>query len=465
MAQNEFLLMRLYNAAIPQRTTLTATDVRCDQVTMDLLNDHHSWLLAKCFPISVVGDGNCLFRAISLLVYGNECHHLHLRLLSAIEVIMNRELYDSSSSHYYAPFAADPFLLVSPYNILVRDICKLNTYCDMLSILAASTVTCRPIQTLWPRFPDEEGNIPTTISPLQKLVVGRGVVTAARPITIHWTASVYKRGERLVINHFVPMFERPLPPPMQSTRVMDSTDNSHEVIKNGELVELCPIPMTRCVDHDDGNDDDEGLDQNQLAVPAFVPNCEVHREFLSTRQCLDLLSEPTHVFRRIPVGNKSNVAFVVRRMENATGKQLFWDDCGVWAEGNTLKVYLSRVDLKELRFRDGVYYLRKKVERKLQYILCDPQPSQDDVIVMNRYYAKLKRDVRYERRITTVSSVSGIVLYEYMGMYPDNISVHGKATQNFRQYVRAQPQTIKNRRIGVKYKIDAKGNFYTINVR
>ena len=53
-----------------------------------MLNDH--------IPISVLGDGNCMYHALSRGLFGTENHHLHVRLLTALEIIQNRKLYDVS---------------------------------------------------------------------------------------------------------------------------------------------------------------------------------------------------------------------------------------------------------------------------------------------------------------------------------------------------------------------------------
>jgi len=37
-------------------------------------------------PIHVTGDGNCLFRSVSLAVYGSEDHHVELRVRAALEI-------------------------------------------------------------------------------------------------------------------------------------------------------------------------------------------------------------------------------------------------------------------------------------------------------------------------------------------------------------------------------------------
>ena len=39
------------------------------------------------------GDGNCLFRSISLIVFGHENYHTELRVHTIIELTFNEELY------------------------------------------------------------------------------------------------------------------------------------------------------------------------------------------------------------------------------------------------------------------------------------------------------------------------------------------------------------------------------------
>ncbi|CAF0841969.1 unnamed protein product [Brachionus calyciflorus] len=44
-------------------------------------------------PIKVFGDGNCLFRALSLLLYGNDTFHIELRLRCILEMALNTNQY------------------------------------------------------------------------------------------------------------------------------------------------------------------------------------------------------------------------------------------------------------------------------------------------------------------------------------------------------------------------------------
>ena len=50
----------------------------------------------ETFPYDVEADGNCLFRSFSVLIFGNENHHIELRIRSFLELLLN-------SRHYLSP--------------------------------------------------------------------------------------------------------------------------------------------------------------------------------------------------------------------------------------------------------------------------------------------------------------------------------------------------------------------------
>ena len=105
------------------------------------------WLLTKFVPVSVAGDGNCLFRAVSFATYGRESLHEHLRLLSCIEILGHPELYDIHSDAFYAPFQCDQHIVLSDYSVFVADTVCYRSYSDMLTVLSLSSVIQKPIQT------------------------------------------------------------------------------------------------------------------------------------------------------------------------------------------------------------------------------------------------------------------------------------------------------------------------------
>ena len=46
-------------------------------------------------PIETVGDGNCLFRSLSIVLFGNEDNHRELRVRTVVELSSHAHLYTS----------------------------------------------------------------------------------------------------------------------------------------------------------------------------------------------------------------------------------------------------------------------------------------------------------------------------------------------------------------------------------
>ena len=46
-------------------------------------------------PLQFVGDGNCLYRSVSLAMTGTQGYHSLLRLMVALVLILNRLSYDT----------------------------------------------------------------------------------------------------------------------------------------------------------------------------------------------------------------------------------------------------------------------------------------------------------------------------------------------------------------------------------
>jgi len=75
-------------------------------------------------PASVAGDSNCLYRAVSLALFGRESAYYQLLLLTAIEVLMHRDFYDVTSTQYYEPYRTDLGLVLPGYTAFVADLVR-----------------------------------------------------------------------------------------------------------------------------------------------------------------------------------------------------------------------------------------------------------------------------------------------------------------------------------------------------
>ena len=103
-AKAEQLLMSFYDCTLPPISLPSAEGVVRHQPSVDLLEVNSPWMLNKYEPLSVAGDGNCLFRAVSYALFSTEKHYMQLRLLSTIEVLLNGDFYDIASSAFYIIF-------------------------------------------------------------------------------------------------------------------------------------------------------------------------------------------------------------------------------------------------------------------------------------------------------------------------------------------------------------------------
>ena len=77
----------------------------------------------------------------------------------------------------------------------------------------------------------------------------------------------------------------------------------------------------------------------------------------------------------------------------------FRDDCGVWQSGkgttpNTSYLVLPSEYLKKISKRhdqNDHFYFEKKAKGKFYYTPLNPQPTDDELLHLHRYYAYLKK--------------------------------------------------------------------------
>ena len=61
---------------------------------MDILRLYHPAMVKSNVPLSILGDGNCLYRAVSKSVTCSESYHKFIRLEAALEMIIFSDKYD-----------------------------------------------------------------------------------------------------------------------------------------------------------------------------------------------------------------------------------------------------------------------------------------------------------------------------------------------------------------------------------
>ena len=96
------MLLRTYDTCLPvaQESAVTATAAGVDTIATQILKRYHPIILETHTPVKVTGDGNSLFRAVSMGLFGTGNYYMLIRLLTTIEKILSENHYN----HEYAEF-------------------------------------------------------------------------------------------------------------------------------------------------------------------------------------------------------------------------------------------------------------------------------------------------------------------------------------------------------------------------
>ena len=363
-------------------------------------------ILNDYVPVIVGGDGNCLFRSVSLALYGTEQFFGELRVRTCIEIAMFRAWYDASHHGFCASFKDEPFIVCPSYGDLCRSVTKAGEYADVMSVLALSAVTGCKIQMCFPTL-----TASFSTHPLTRCLVGRGVKQhGSKTVTILWTtaADVPSTGP-VAINHFVPLLKKPVcasvvvnvssPDGVATER--DVTDDI-DVKTDDEQLEEEPVSKERkaptYIDDGDGNGNGDAngngscIDSISDAVVRFDVDdangedcCNDVNSIDRFKTCDEVYSllvtpRPGDIVPDVPRGRKINCSFLVDNKLNmnrkvSNQKNRFWDDCGVWdtKQGRTLtstyvrKQGTSGYSLQSVRERNNVYCIKRRINKKMTW--------------------------------------------------------------------------------------------------
>lgn len=197
----ENLLHQTYNITLPpyhNRDVSLVPGVRDACATM-LLHTFKPTVLEDYIPLAIHGDGNCLFRAVSRALYGDEKLHTLLRLMAALEIACNPASYDPSRPDFCNSIT-DSATYVPPYIETLKTTCKLGTDSELIHLYATCAVIGKPIQSVYPMSNRH-------IDPWNRLVVGRNVMPQPA-ITILWSSSQAPTdADNFTPNHFVLLYQ------------------------------------------------------------------------------------------------------------------------------------------------------------------------------------------------------------------------------------------------------------------
>ena len=141
-------------------------------------------------------------------LYNTEEHHLHLRLLTAIEAALHLEFYNTQRDDYQ-DLVLDNRQVHDPYNLLMKSIATPGGFSELLVIFAASAALSIGIQSYCP----STFNTEFLAEPMSRNIYGRGVhKTKATAATIMWSMTfVPQRLHEFRPNHFVVLYPKDKP--------------------------------------------------------------------------------------------------------------------------------------------------------------------------------------------------------------------------------------------------------------
>ena len=448
-------------------------------------------------PTHVTADGNCLFNALSVGLVGNESLASELRVRTCLELLKNRRSYETKYHSLH---------LVCP---AYEDVCKAaatkGMYSSAWTMVAAANVIGYPIQSV---YPPRNGMLDHTIGILNTLFTPMYFSQGSDPIIILWTSTCQSFTNTWLPNHFVPMIENSKAdivdldsfddfPPLNSTVISESRNEiptifDETVILGSPEISEMPILQERplvfsspCNDnllHENSNRSDfpessvqsSGENRLQASEHDSTKNAEVHSElneiqsgvrklskekFLDTDNVLELIisSEEDDILAETPRGKKENIFFLLDQKENLdrrsrSKKMEFWDDCGTWdsKSSSTKTTYFVYVEGKLVSVVKKETLYCKEIKKK--FVPLASQPLQCELVILKRFYATLKRDKTYKKRISWFQQLPGhpkhcetIAVAEYLGVFPkETISKHGNARKTNQEYIRSSPKTKEN---------------------
>ncbi|KAL9972770.1 hypothetical protein ACROYT_G019138 [Oculina patagonica] len=161
-------------AKYSQQLKLNKSFRRYRELEQDILAQS---LIPSDVPVNVIarkaiGDGNCLFHAVSLSLVGTTKYSIILRILTVIELFENAAYYASHPRFREAQQSGCPFGEVTIFTLALKEPgiaewerscsrvsavksdaiggCQLGQWSALIHIMALATVICRPIFTIYP---------------------------------------------------------------------------------------------------------------------------------------------------------------------------------------------------------------------------------------------------------------------------------------------------------------------------
>ena len=150
-ATTEKLLLVTHNVKLSDFWTSPTQLGKPDDIAVKVLSMLSPSMLNEHIPLSVLADGNCMYRALSRGLFGTENHHLHVRLLTALEIRQNRKLYISGKE--FVDLVCDSRVFHDCNDSIVKSTTEPCRYSEMLHNYAASVTLSVRVNSYFPPQP------------------------------------------------------------------------------------------------------------------------------------------------------------------------------------------------------------------------------------------------------------------------------------------------------------------------
>ncbi|GFN80199.1 hypothetical protein PoB_000670500 [Plakobranchus ocellatus] len=332
----EQLMLKTYNIDLPKSVPMSSSASRVDDISGSILKRYHPVILESHVPIEVCCDGNCLFRAVSKGLRNTEEHYMQIRLLTLLELILNRIHYDYEHEAFVDHFNDDR-LLFDRFDTVLKDIATEFSYCGMVALSGISAALSVPIQSYCP--PTQGAYFLS--EPLARVVRGRGVSQRKNPAFIlMWTCSfIPLTTNAFTPNHFVVLHNNLKSPVVDLTFVFaddnhddDSASATAAVAcvgnddEDDDTAAVADISDNGTVDYDEDEADDyddDAIDKDGHFVstePDILPGGKSLPlgRFLETEKVIEILQRTSvnDTHSEVPRGKKDDVYSVVQNENN-----------------------------------------------------------------------------------------------------------------------------------------------------
>lgn len=409
------------------------------------------WKSLNLQPVQTGVNGNSLFSAVSVAVAFHDKYATELRVRCCLEMVSYASFYQWQQDYdllcRYAPDYVDSCLNCATPS---GDSC-------IFTISALASVIGRSLESL---YPSVEGQNAENAAVLTRVFMPREELRMEESVKILWSGNSKSQPRSWIPEYFVPLITTGL------TKVSISAgESSYKLEQNKRKIkEESNSTLGTSADVTIKTANDDCGDEESVSEISMGQVCNKRRRmiidfdwqrkytcdavggkplegamFLTVNEIFKEITTYESVLPSIPKGRKEDVFFIIDNSKNIRfpgRRKTFPDDCGMYSPNDTATCKswfqiredgtlesVNKVRDKFCREKRSVCG-RKSVSQKLggrSWLPLEPQPKEEELVLLHRYYSVLLCDPSYRRRISwfislplSVTKGREVFLVEYL---------------------------------------------------